>query len=455
MDFWTTNPYTKENIKHWTYQSNSEALQKIAEAAEFQRSWRLCDSEHRFVDLMSVADKLEARKEECAKLITLEMGKPISQSRAEIEKCILTLRSVRDVFVGQLNEKQIQAHYENTKLVAEPYGLILTIQPWNFPFWQVVRMACGALMAGNLILLKHSDITAACAELIEDLFHVGGRRLVTNLRVSHKTVEFLMMTREFEMVTFTGSTEGGRRVAAMAGASIKKTVLELGGSDAYILDESCDADIAVEKAVQSRLINSGQSCIAGKRFYVHESQYESVIEKFAARLRHKKQENPLLEDSEIGPLAHSRFVEKLAQQIESAVKRGANWIETHSENTKCGFSKAGILGFADQLRAFEDVEFFGPIALFYSYSGIDDVIDALNAGPFALGAGLFTQNKAVAEKVAASLKVGTFVVNDFVKSDVRVPFGGMRESGYGAELGAIGINEFVIWRSINFNGVLR
>jgi succinate-semialdehyde dehydrogenase/glutarate-semialdehyde dehydrogenase len=313
-------------------------------------------------------------------------------------------------------------------------------------------MACGALASGNLILLKHSDLTSACAELIEEIFCVDGIKLITNLRISHQTVEFLMSTREFEMVTFTGSTEGGRKVAALAGASIKKSLLELGGSDAYIFDESCEADFSVEKAVQSRLINTGQSCIAGKRFYVHESQFEFILQKFAAHLRSKKQENPLFENADLGPLAHDRFVEKLEKQIDEAIVIGAKWIQTHSGIREHGFSKAGILNFSNDLRAFEQEELFGPVALFYSYSKLDDVIDALNAGPFALGAGLFTQSKSSAQKVAADLKVGTFVVNDFVKSDVRVPFGGMRESGYGAELGAVGVNEFVIWRSINING---
>ena len=449
MPIKTTNPTNQSFIKNYELHSTAEAFEKIRAFATQQLEWKTKPVEERAKVIKKLASQIRDQKEILAKQATLEMGKPITQSLAEVEKCIGALETMADLAAKNLLQKEVPAHYRKTIVRPEPYGLVFSIQPWNFPYWQALRMAACAWMAGNLVVLKHSGIVAGCAELIEKVSEVDGKKLLLNLRLAHADTAEVIKSPLIQAVTFTGSTTGGKNIAEAAGGALKKCVLELGGSDAYIVLPDCDLELAVKTCVQSRLINSGQSCIAGKRFFVHDQIFIEFKKRFKETMQTYKVGDPMNPETQVGPLAAQKFVQQLQEQTKRANFAGAKleWMN-HSLPEGGYFSQLGVLDFGSNLKVFENEEVFGPVASLYRFTNLDEVISVINAGPFGLGSGIFTQDMALAEKVAEQIQVGTFTINSFVQSDARVPFGGVKESGIGREMGLEGLHDFVAWKVV-------
>jgi len=449
MTYSTVNPFDQSILQNYQRHGLQDALQRISQLSELQKTWQLKSVGEKGEVLKKLSQILVSKKEVLAKQATFEMGKPYKQGIAEVEKCAKALEMVAAMAEGQLKKQKIEAHYGETWLVPEPYGIVFSVQPWNFPYWQLFRMAACAWMAGNLVVLKHAEAVSGCAQLIEDVCAATGEALLINLRLTHEDTAEVIKSRWVSLVTLTGSTRAGREIGRTAGAALKKQVLELGGSDAYIVMPDCDLEISAAACVQSRLINSGQSCIAAKRFFVHESIYEKFRNLFLSYLEKAKAGNPFDDEVQVGPMAAKKFADEVKRQISLALDTGADFIQAQApfENRE-GYAPLGILEFGAKLSAFENEEVFGPVACFYKFKNVDDVIKAINGGPFGLGGGIYSSNQAESLRIASQVEVGTFTVNTWVQSDARVPFGGRKESGISYELGSIGLNEFVHWKVI-------
>ena len=449
MPFKTINPSDQSVLAEYSFHSREEAFDQIQKFSDLQNDWKNFKIEDRAIAVKKVASQLRVQKNQLARQATLEMGKPISQALSEIEKCAVALETIADLAVENLKDKEVQAHYKKTLIRPEPYGLIFSIQPWNFPYWQVLRMAACAWMAGNLIVLKHSNEVAGCADLLEKICTIQNKKLLLNLRLTHLDAAEMIKLPFIRAVTFTGSTSAGKKIAEIAGSYLKKCILELGGSDAYIVMPDCDLDLAVKTCVQSRLINSGQSCIAAKRFFVHEQIFFPFKNKFMDTLKTYKIGDPLQEETQVGPLAAPRFLQTLLEQTKRARMAGAklDWTEINLPS-KGNYSQLGILDFGSALKVFENEEVFGPIGSLYRFTDLNEVIQVVNAGPFGLGAAIFTKDLKLAEKVSQEMQCGTFVVNTLVQSDANAPFGGVKESGLGREMGLEGLHDFVSWKVV-------
>jgi succinate-semialdehyde dehydrogenase/glutarate-semialdehyde dehydrogenase len=449
MSYQTINPYDQSVLKTYEHLPLAQAFEDVKKIHAHQTKWREKTVEQRAEVVKKLAGAIRNRKEEMAKQATLEMGKPISQGLGEVEKCAKTLEMVADMAVGELKQKELNAHYEKTFLVPEPYGLVFSVQPWNFPYWQLYRMAACAWMAGNLVVLKHSDSVSGCADLIQKACDESGEKLLLNLKLSHEDAAEIIKSKWISAVTLTGSTKAGKEIGRVAGESLKKQVLELGGSDAYIVMEDCDLQASAAACAKARLINSGQSCIAAKRFFVHEKIYSEFKNLLLENLRKAKVGSPLDDSTEVGPLASKKFVEQIQKQIEKAKSAGAEFsLAQDPFEGRDGFSPIGVLDFGTKLKAFEDEEVFGPVASLYRYSAVEDVVEAINSGAFGLGGGIFSTDIQKAVDLAKKIESGTLTINTWVQSDARVPFGGRKDSGLSYELGVIGINEFTHWKVI-------
>lgn len=441
VKFKTVNPYTNQELKEYSYHSLKETWEILKTLQETQNNWAELSPSSRGPILKNMASNFEAEKEVLARQASLEMGKPISSARAEVEKSIRALMTLAEIAPQVLKEKKVQAHYSETSIVPEPMGIIFSIQPWNFPYWQVLRMAATSLMAGNVILLKHSDQVAGCAELLEKICDRSEYQLLKSVRLTHENAARVIESPLVNMITFTGSTQGGRSVAQSAGRALKKCVLELGGSDAYIIMKDADLPNAIKQCALARLVNTGQSCVAGKRFFVHQDIKEKFLEGFLKAMKEFKKGDPLEEETQLGPLAQTRFHQQLLEQVERAAQLGAKLLIAQKEEAP--FSPVGVLDFGPDLRGFEDQEIFGPMALLYEFDNVEDVIEVVNQGPFGLGGGVFTLNLQEAQRISSRVRVGSFAINTSTQSDPRLPFGGVRESGYGREMGIEGVMDFV------------
>lgn len=450
MSFFTYDPFQQKQLQAYEYDSEAVIQSKLRQLQESQKTWGELSVVERAKYVRELAQRVSLCKERLATQASREMGKPISQSRTEVEKCVFALKSIAELAPEVLKSRSGESRYKATCVYPEPLGVVFSIQPWNFPYWQILRMAACAWMAGNVILLKHSNVVAGCAELLEQVLKREGEKpLLLSSHMTHEQAALVMNSKLVQAVTFTGSTRGGRQVAQAAGYGLKKCVLELGGNDAYIVMADCDLEHAVKTCVQSRIINSGQSCIAGKRFFIDERIFKKFLELFTIEMRKQSSGNPFEEDVQVGPLAQPQFVESFEKQIQNAKDLGAEFIETFSRDGN--FSSRGVLNFSDNLKAFEEEEVFGPVALMYRFKDVDHLIEVLNEGPFGLGAGIMTQDMQLAESVAQRVRVGTFVVNNFVQSDPRIPFGGTKDSGFGREMGAEGLCDFVSWKVVGKN----
>ena len=442
----SVNPSTGDTIKTYDEMTPQQTAAAVAEAHEAWKAWRKVPFRERAVPMKKAAAILRQRKEEFATLMALEMGKPLKQGIAEVEKSALGCDYYADHAEGHLAPETIKTDASKSGVAFEPIGVVLAVMPWNFPFWQVFRFAAPALMAGNAGVLKHASNVPGCALAIEQVFVEAGfpRGVFRTLLIGSRQVKAVIENPLVAAVTLTGSTPAGKAVAAQAGAVIKKTVLELGGSDAYIVLDDADLDLAVNTCVTSRLINSGQSCVNGKRFIVVESLAAAFTEKFVAAMKTRKMGDPMADGTDVGPQSRPDLRDELHKQVVDSVAKGAKALLGGEIPSGRGsfYPPTVLTGVRKGMPAYDE-ELFGPVAAIVTARDEADAIRIANDSIFGLGAAVFTRDVARGERVAGELEAGCTFINALVASDPRLPFGGIKESGYGRELGSYGIKEFV------------
>jgi len=451
MAIQSINPATQEILRTFDAHTDNDLENIVAQADETYKSWHQTSFAQRRQLMLQAAAILEQEQEHYAELISLEMGKPISQSLGEIKKCASVCRFYADKAEAFLQDEVIQTEASKSFVSYEPLGIILAIMPWNFPFWQVFRFAAPALMAGNVGLLKHASNVPQCALAIEEVFRKAGFPVgaFTSILVGSDKIEKLLQDDRIKAATLTGSEGAGSKVAEAAGREIKKVVLELGGSDAFIVLEDADLDQAVETAVNSRLINTGQSCIAAKRFIVAESIADAFLQKMKALFEEKITGNPLDKETEYGPLARRDLAEELQKQvIESVAKGAAVYLLGGQEDPNTAYFKPMILTDVKPGMPAYDDELFGPVATVFKVENEQEAIRIANDHRYGLAATIFTQDTVKAEKLARQIESGNVFINAMVHSSPDMPFGGVKKSGFGRELSYIGIREFVNQKSI-------
>ena len=442
----SVNPATAKPIKTYAEMSPDEAGAAIAQCHQTWRSWRATPFGERATLMKKVAAILRERKYDFAQLMAAEMGKPLKQGTAEADKCAWVCDYYAANAEAHLAPEVVKTQAAKSYVAFEPLGAILAIMPWNFPFWQVFRFAAPALMAGNVGVLKHASNVPGCALAIQEIFLQAGfpGGAFHTLLIGSQHVKSLIEHPHVRAVTLTGSTPAGRAVAAQAGAVLKKTVLELGGSDAYIVLEDADLDSAVETCVNSRLINAGQSCIAAKRFIVVEPVVDAFTERFVGLMRGKKMGDPLADETDLGPQARHDLRDGLHKQVLASVEHGATLLlgGTIPPGAGAYYPPTVLTDVKPGMPAYQE-ELFGPVAAIMRAKDEADAVRMANDSVFGLGAAVFTNDTARGERVARALEAGATFVNGLVASDPRLPFGGIKESGYGRELGVFGIREFV------------
>ena len=441
------NPFNQEVIKDYKEHSQNEINHIIAEADTAFKGWCQTNFNERAVLLRNIASILKKNIEKYSNIMTMEMGKPIRESRVEIEKCAWVYEYYAENGEKFLSSIEVRTDASKSYITFQPLGVILAVMPWNFPFWQVFRFAAPTLMAGNVGILKHSSNVSGCALAIEKIFRDTGfpKNAFRTLLINSKKVASVIENPAVKAISLTGSTPVGKAVASKAGEMLKKTVLELGGSDPYIILEDADLQKAVNSCSISRLINTGQSCIAAKRFIV----VESVLPKFQSLLIQNMQNvimgDPFDESTNIGPMSRINLRDELHQQVVKSVELGAKLLlGGQIPLGKGAFYPPTILADVKPGMPAFDEELFGPVAAIVPAKDENDAIALANNSVFGLGAAVFTKDIARGKKIAAEkLEAGSCFVNDFVKSDPRLPFGGIKQSGYGRELSDFGIREFV------------
>jgi succinate-semialdehyde dehydrogenase/glutarate-semialdehyde dehydrogenase len=445
------NPATGEKIAEYDRITINEAKEKISQANTTYTSWKLKSFKERADFMHKLADILDDNKEEYAQLATQEMGKVIGQSRKEIEKCALVCRYYADNTEALLTDEIVKTEATKSYVTFQPIGVVLAVMPWNFPFYQVIRFAAPALMAGNTAVLKHASNVQGCALALEQAFEKAGfpKGAFSNLNIDSKLVEQVIEDKNIVAITLTGSDPAGRSVASIAGKNLKKTVMELGGSDAYIVLDDVDLEKATDLATLGRLQNNGQTCIAAKRFVVLDAIYDDFLALFSKKMKEAKMGEPTNEDTYYGPMAREDLRDELHDQVLKTVAQGGKLVlGGEIPNQKGAYYPATIL--ADLKPGMEgfDNELFGPVASVIRAKDDDDAIALANNSQYGLGSGVLTSNNERGEKIALQLEAGSSFVNKLVVSDPRLPFGGVKNSGYGRELAAYGIREFVNTKTI-------
>jgi succinate-semialdehyde dehydrogenase / glutarate-semialdehyde dehydrogenase len=448
----TVNPATDELVRSYPEASSGEVAGILEAAHAAFEEWRSTPFAARATPMRKAAALLREGQEELARLMAVEMGKPLAQGRAEAEKCAWVCDYYAEHAEGFLARENVGTDASRSFVAFNPLGVVLAVMPWNFPFWQVFRFVAPALMAGNAGVLKHASNVSGSALAIEDIVHRAGfpKALFRTLLVSSSRVAGIIEAPQVKAVTLTGSTPAGRAVAGKAGALIKKTVLELGGSDPYVVLEDADLEEAAATCVASRLINSGQSCIAAKRFIVVEPVRRRFEELFVEAMRKKTMGDPLQAGVDLGPQARKDLRDDLHAQVQASVAKGARPVLGCEVPAGKGayYPPSVLADVKPGMPAFDD-ELFGPVAALVGAKDEDDAVRLANQSPFGLGAAVFTRDAARGERLAAErLEAGCCFVNASVKSDPRLPFGGIKESGYGRELASFGIREFVNIKSV-------
>ncbi|MBL7835635.1 MAG: NAD-dependent succinate-semialdehyde dehydrogenase [Cyclobacteriaceae bacterium] len=447
MKIQSINPATGETIQSYTLHTDQEVSDKIDAVHNAWLSWKESSSEQRSELLNKMADVLISRKTDLAKLMAVEMGKPVTQGIAEVEKCASVCRYYANHASEQLADKMIETEASKSFVSFKPIGVVLAVMPWNYPFWQVFRFLAPALAAGNCGVLKHASNVPGCALAIEDIVKQAGfpEHVFNTLLISSDAVEKVIEHTHIQAVTLTGSNAAGSKVAQKAGELIKKTVLELGGSDAYVVLEDADLELAVKACVEGRLLNSGQSCIAAKRFIVVKPLLETFTEKYIGLMRAKIMGDPLDEKTEVGPQARVDLRNELHKQVTDSIRAGAVCrLGGKIEDEKTAFYPPTVLTNVKKGMPAFDEELFGPVAAIIEANDEAHAISLANDSVFGLGGAIFTKDVKRGEHIATNLmQSGSCFVNAFVKSDPRLPFGGIKQSGYGRELGIFGIREFV------------
>jgi len=444
------NPFTNQVIQEYPLHSDTQTADMIQASDSAQSDWKKRSFAERSQYFLRVADLLEQQADELGKLMAIEMGKPLVQGIGEAKKCALVCRYYAEKAEEFLQAYQLDSGEKNARVQYHPLGIVFAIMPWNFPFWQVFRCAVPSMMAGNTVVLKHAENVTGCAIAIEKLMQQAEfpentfRTLMVNVEQAVKVIQHPLV----RAVSLTGSTRAGRAVASLSGQEIKKCVLELGGSDAYCVLADADLDLAAEKCVFSRLLNSGQSCIAAKRWLVADEVYDNFIDKCVELSKKYILGNPLDPKTTIGPLARMDLRDALATQLDTAVKQGARVIYQSNAPAQGAFHPIVLINNIQKNNIAYHEELFGPIASIQRMQTEADMLKVANDTEYGLGGAIFTRDLDKANYFAEHIQAGCIAINDFVASDPRVPFGGIKTSGYGRELAKDGILEFVNVKSV-------
>ena len=442
----SVNPATGETIKTFAALTPDEINAKLQNAADAFHSYRHISFAERARRMTRAAEILEAEKNELGRMITVEMGKPIKGSIGEVEKCAWVCRYYAENAERHLADEVIETNATRSFVHLQPLGPLLAVMPWNFPLWQVFRFAAPALMAGNVGLLKHSSNVPQCALAIEDIIRRAGfpDNVFQTLLIGSEAVQSILEDRRVVAATLTGSEPAGRSVAGIAGKQIKKTVLELGGSDPFIVMPSANLEAAISTAVKSRTINNGQSCIAAKRFIVHNEVYERFETQFVSEMKALRVGDPLYPETDIGPLATEQILKDVDEQVKTSVAAGAVILTGGNKLDRKGhFYEPTVLANIPRNSPAYTEEVFGPVAMLFRVKDINEAISLANDTTFGLGSSAWTNDDNERARFIEELEAGCVFINGMVASDPRLPFGGVKNSGYGRELGEFGIREFV------------
>jgi succinate-semialdehyde dehydrogenase/glutarate-semialdehyde dehydrogenase len=451
MPIASINPATGETLRTFEPISDQQLDEKLQRAFGTFQSYRQTSFADRAPLMLRAAEILESERKDFARLMTVEMGKPINAAVQEAEKCAWVCRYYAENAERHLADEIIETNATRSYVHFQPLGVVLAVMPWNFPFWQVFRFAAPGLMAGNVGLLKHSSNVPQCALAIEDIFRRAGfpAGAFQTLLIGSDLVQKVLEDARVAAATLTGSEPAGRSVAGIAGRQIKKTVLELGGSDPFIVMPSADLEAATATAVKARTINNGQSCIAAKRFIVHEHIYDEFEKRFVEAMKKLRVGDPIDEATDIGPLATEQILSDLEEQVQVSVAAGAKILTGGRKFKADGALARGnfyeptvLVDIPRGSPAFED-EIFGPVASLFQVNNINEAIALANATPFGLGSAVWTNDESEIRRCVDELDSGSVFINGMVASDPRLPFGGVKHSGYGRELGEFGIREFV------------
>ncbi|HJQ53517.1 MAG TPA: NAD-dependent succinate-semialdehyde dehydrogenase [Gemmatimonadaceae bacterium] len=451
MSIATVNPATGETLKTFEPYPPSRINETLDRAAAAFVKHRRTSFADRSRWLLNAAELLEAECRRLGQLMTLEMGKPIKAAVAEAEKCATACRYYAENGERFLSDQPVEMEGGKSWVAFQPLGVVLAIMPWNFPFWQVFRFAAPALMAGNVGILKHASNVPQCALAIEDVLRRAGftQDAFQTLLVGTDAVEGIIADPRVAAVTLTGSEGAGRAVASNAGRNLKKSVVELGGSDPFIVMPSADLEAALSTAVTARMINNGQSCIAAKRFIVHQSIYDDFVKRFVDRVGQVRVGDPMDEATELGPLATGAIRDDLDAQVQKSVAGGARLLTGGKKLDRAGFYYAPtvLAEIPADAPAARD-ELFGPVASVFKAKDLVEAIRIANGTSFGLGASAWTRDDAERDRFVADIESGLLFINGMVVSDARLPFGGVKNSGFGRELGEFGIHEFVNIKSV-------
>lgn len=447
MPIASINPATGETLRTFAPHDAAAVEAALARAAEAWREWRATPLAERTAVIARAGDVLDARREALARLMALEMGKPLQPARDEAAKCATTCRWYAEHGARILAEETLLDDDSGTGRVRyQPLGPVLAVMPWNFPFWQVIRFAAPALVAGNVGLLKHASNVPQCALALEEIFREAGAPagVFQTLLLESSRVAAVIADPRVAAVTLTGSEGAGAQVGEAAGRHLKKSVLELGGSDPFVVLPSADLDAAARTAVTARTINAGQSCIAAKRFVVHADVYDAFLERFVAGMRALRVGDPLAADTQVGPLATRAIRDEVHDQVRRTVDAGARLLCGGALPDGPGaFYPPTVLADVPRDAAAAREEVFGPVAAVFRAADADEALAIANDTPYGLGSAVWSTDAGEIERFADGLEAGSVFVNAMVASDPRLPFGGIKRSGHGRELAAIGLREFV------------